>query len=84
MLLTDHPNQFPHTLIPASVSPHCSVNLVKYSWCSFQAEAQVSQLLQGSFATGFQQGDQVEDPDHGGSATQRHLQHCGYECACLA
>jgi hypothetical protein len=53
LLLTGHPNQFPCTLIPASTSPSPSVNFVKNSWCSLQAEAQVSQLLQGNFATEF-------------------------------
>jgi hypothetical protein len=51
LLLTGHPNQFPHTLIPASISPNPTVNFVKNSWCSLQAEAQTSQFLKESFAT---------------------------------
>jgi hypothetical protein len=51
LLLTGHPNQFLHSLIPASISPNPTVKFAKNSWCSLQAEAQTSQLFKGSFAT---------------------------------
>jgi hypothetical protein len=45
LLLTGCPNQFSHTLIPATISPSPTINFVKNSWYSLQDEAQTSQLL---------------------------------------
>jgi hypothetical protein len=85
-------SQFPvHLLLLAARSSHfpqtpwCQLQSVqvtqptsKPSWSSPQTHAQVPQLLQGRFASEFQQCGQERAIDHGSSATWRHLQHCTY------